>query len=114
MSNQKEIKNIVDRIVEGYRPEQVILFGSYARGEARKYSDIDLLVIKKTKKPRWERIRDIMNLLSRKRDQRDVGKYLGPIDVKIYTPRELKKEIELGDFFIEEVMEQGRVMYERR
>ncbi len=36
---------MVNRIVSGFHPEKVILFGSYARGEAGPDSDVDLAVI---------------------------------------------------------------------
>ena len=39
------ISEIVDRIVHGFHPEQVILFGSHARGSATPDSDVDLLVV---------------------------------------------------------------------
>lgn len=39
------IREMVDRIVRGFQPEQVILFGSYARGTETRDSDVDLLVV---------------------------------------------------------------------
>lgn len=36
---------MTDRIVRDFHPEQIILFGSHARGEAHRHSDIDLLVV---------------------------------------------------------------------
>ena len=42
---QEEIRKMVDRIVERFQPDKVILFGSHARGEANPDSDIDLLII---------------------------------------------------------------------
>ena len=44
---QGKIEQVVDSLM-GYEPEQIILFGSVARGEADEYSDIDLIVIKDT------------------------------------------------------------------
>jgi len=46
---EKKIKNITNQIVKRYKPEKVFLFGSFATGRAKKNSDVDLLVIKKTK-----------------------------------------------------------------
>src|SRR5437588_6376836 len=40
-----DIDRMVERIVRKFRPEQVILFGSHARGEAGPDSDVDLLVV---------------------------------------------------------------------
>ena len=43
--SQKLIREMVDRIVRQFEPEKVILFGSYATGQAGPDSDVDLLVI---------------------------------------------------------------------
>jgi len=45
MTKQQAINEMVNRIVSGFHPEKVILFGSYARGEAGPDSDVDLAVI---------------------------------------------------------------------
>lgn len=50
MDRQKEIKKITGQIVEKYKPEKIILFGSWAYGKPKENSDIDLMVIKKNKK----------------------------------------------------------------
>jgi predicted nucleotidyltransferase len=42
---QSEIKQYIQRLKKSVNPESVILFGSFARGEASEWSDIDLLVI---------------------------------------------------------------------
>ena len=53
----------VEKIVSEFQPEKIILFGSYAYGHPTPDSDVDLLVIWKTKKPRKERHRAISMLL---------------------------------------------------
>lgn len=108
--NQK-LKQILEDL-QPYKPEKVILFGSHAQGKADKHSDIDLLIVKKTNKPRWERIDDVIKLIYKK-EYLGTGKFPDSLDIKIYTPKELLREIDLGDFFIEEVMEQGKTIYER-
>ena len=45
MDSAAAISTMVDRIVEGFAPERIILFGSHARGNASRWSDIDLLVV---------------------------------------------------------------------
>ena len=45
------IPDILEKIVAGYAPQKVILFGSYAYGEPDEDSDIDLLIIKDTNEP---------------------------------------------------------------
>jgi predicted nucleotidyltransferase len=39
------IERMVQRIVKRFRPQQVILFGSHARGDAGPDSDVDLLIV---------------------------------------------------------------------
>lgn len=46
MIAQSKIREAVRVLVETAKPKQVILFGSYARGEANEHSDLDFLVIK--------------------------------------------------------------------
>jgi predicted nucleotidyltransferase len=48
MNHQREIKRIVKSLIP-YKPERIYLFGSFAYGRPKRDSDIDLLVIKKTK-----------------------------------------------------------------
>ena len=59
---KKQIKAIVQKL-KTYKPERVILFGSYAWGKPTKSSDLDLLIIKKTKKKRLRRAPEVYKLL---------------------------------------------------
>jgi hypothetical protein len=36
-----------------------------------------------------------------------------PMDILVRTPEEIQHRLEIGDYFIREVLEQGRVLYER-
>ena len=98
------VRTVVRQIVQGYAPQTVILFGSYARGEAREGSDIDLLIIKDTDKPPMARWMEVKRLV---RDRRR-GVSVSPL---VYTPRELEARLAIGDFFIHEVLEMGKVLY---
>lgn len=100
----EEAKIVVSKIVEGYKPEKIILFGSVARGETANDSDIDLLIIKKTDKKRPFRVKDVFAAI-RGIDRRYA---LDPI---VYTPEELKKRTSLGDYFIQKVLSEGKVLY---
>ncbi|MCK5123467.1 MAG: nucleotidyltransferase domain-containing protein [Candidatus Pacebacteria bacterium] len=62
----KRLPKIIDQIVEDikpYNPEKVILFGSASRNGMHKNSDIDLLIVKKTRKSMTERMRDVRKLV---------------------------------------------------
>jgi uncharacterized protein len=98
-----EINDKVRVIVENFQPEKVILFGSYANGTPGPTSDIDLLVIIDTEQSTWDLAVEISLAL----------KHSMPIDIIVRTPREIARRLECGDFFIKNVMETGKVLYER-
>ena len=114
MKHQKEIKKITDQIVKKYKPEKIILFGSYAWGKPTEDSDVDLFIVKETRKSMTERMRDVRKLVYRDEYYGDKKRFPGPMDIIVYTPAQLKKELELGDFFIEEIIKEGKTMYEQK
>jgi len=101
---KKEIARLVKVLVRRYQPEKIILFGSLAHGKATEESDIDLLIIKKTKEPRIYRRSKALRGIPRK----------APLDVLILTPEEVKFLEEKQSPFIREITTQGKILYERR
>jgi len=101
------LAGITKRIVEKCDPEKVILFGSYAYGTPHKDSDIDLFVIMKPKDTEETNHQRIMNV----RAAAKIG--LLPMDVIVRTPQEVETRLAMGDFFIEEIMDQGKVLFQR-
>ena len=101
---RKTILRMADKIVKEYRPEKIILFGSYAYGEARKDSDVDLLIIKNTDKRPIDRWIEVKRLL------RDISRTL-PVSPLVYTEKEIEERNAIKDFFIEEIFENGEVLY---
>jgi len=95
----------VRRIVRRLRPEKIILFGSYAYGQPTSDSDVDLLVVMKTRMMRRDRSWAVSSLLIPR---------LFPVDILVKTPTEIDRALAMGDFFIEEITTQGKVLYERR
>ena len=85
-----QIKKISQRIVEEYKPEKIILFGSYAWGEPTEDSDVDLFIVKKTRQGFVQR-----HLKARKAIGGEVA-----ADVLVRTPKEAQERLEIGDFFI--------------
>ncbi|MEA1936547.1 MAG: nucleotidyltransferase domain-containing protein [Patescibacteria group bacterium] len=100
---QKELDKLSKQIIKKYQPEKIILFGSLAEGNLRKGSDIDLLVIKKSDKDYWERAEEIAEII-------DIDV---PCDVLNITPKELKNRLAVNDFFIGDIINKGKVVYER-
>lgn len=99
-----EIEKIVRKIVEGYSPERIILFGSYAYGKPDSESDIDLLIIKKTSRPFIDRLAQVRKILT------DPNRSV-PLEPIVLTPEELNARLSIGDQFIEEIVTRGEVLY---
>lgn len=95
---------VVQRLVDEYDPERVILFGSRASGRTQQDSDIDLMVVKDTTRRPIDRRIEVGRLLADR---------LMPLDVVVYTPRELWTLYRAGSPFIQDVLEHGRVLYMR-
>ncbi len=95
----------VRRIVCALRPHKIILFGSYAYGAPTPDSDVDLLVVMDTAASARERHLPVCRLL-RPRPF--------PVDILVRTPQEIEQALDKGDFFIEEIVTQGKVLYERK
>jgi predicted nucleotidyltransferase len=99
------IGQIIDIIVSKVSPDKVILFGSYARGDYRKDSDIDILIVKKNLKNE----REITNIL-----------YMEFLDKKIRIPIDLiaidyDKYNKLNDdigYIYKTIKREGKVLYE--
>jgi len=100
------LNGIVNKIVEGYKPDKIILFGSYAYGTPTEDSDIDLFIIKDDNRKRVDRFCEVRKI------SRDVtGVSIMPI---VFTNEELEKRLKLEDDFILEIVNRGRVVYERK
>jgi predicted nucleotidyltransferase len=100
---KEEIKKIIDQIKDKYKPKKIILFGSFAWGKPNKNSDIDLLIIKDTKKDYYQRIPEVRSLLH------NIDR---AFDILVMTQKEVAKRLKLGDFFIEDILKKGKVIYE--
>lgn len=94
----------VEKLVNELDPEKIILFGSYAYGNPTPDSDVDLLIILDTNKTRKERVIAVSLLLYPR---------LFPVDILVKTPQEIENELRQGNFFLQEVIKNGRILYER-
>ena len=96
------LNEIVRKIVENFKVEKIILFGSYAWGKPREWSDIDLLVILESKlHPRQRRIK-IKDVC-----QPDFI----PMDILAMTSEELQSRLDKKDWFYKKILKQGNVLY---
>lgn len=100
---QGEIKKIVQQIVERYKPEKIFLFGSFASGQPKENSDVDLLVIKKTKKRFGARLFEVAQFIKSK---------MGT-DILVYTPKEWREGLRRNYYFFKEIENKGKLVYEK-
>jgi len=99
---QKAIDQVVKQIVEKFKPQKIILFGSYARGNPRPESDVDLLVVMETP-------------LKESKQSLEIRRYLDVLfglDLIVHTPKHLKERVDMGDWFLRDVLSEGKILYE--
>jgi uncharacterized protein len=96
--------NLVLDSIRAYAPDRIYVFGSWARGEEDDLSDLDLVLIKETKAPFLDRLHEVARLLP---------KEVGGVDILVYTSEEFRRMQAQGNAFIETVLDEGRLIYER-
>ena len=101
---QRELKRWLPLLVENLRPEKIILFGSLAEERVHEWSDIDLVIVQRTDLPFLRRAREALLLL-----KPQVG-----VDLLIYTPGEFAQLSKDRRFVREEILDKGKVIYERQ
>jgi len=103
---KKIILGMIEKIKKEYKPEKIILFGSYAYGNPTIHSDIDMMIIKRTKKRRIHRCVDVRRIVY------DPNRGI-PFSPLVFTPGEIQQRVSLGDQFIREILQKGKVLYEK-
>ncbi len=99
---EKEIESITAQIIQKYKPDRIILFGSAASGNPTSDSDADFLIIKEdTPYYGAERIRELSRLITR-----DIA-----VDFLVYRRDEFEKRIKMGDPFLKTIIKEGKVLY---
>lgn len=101
---QATIQEMVRRIVEQFHPDQVILFGSYARGTAGPDSDVDLLVVMPVEGSINDKRLEIRIALH------DIGVAK---DIALVTPEQVVKYKDVVGTIIHPACHEGKVLYER-
>src|SRR3989344_7638987 len=91
----KDVNKIITQIKKGYKPEKIILFGSFAYGKPKENSDIDLLIIKKTKERPIRRILEIAEII-----KSSMG-----TDILVYNPKEWSEALREENYFAKEISE---------
>ena len=101
-SRRAQIRQLCARIAREFKPEKIILFGSHAYGQPTPESDLDLMVVMQFEGDPLEQAVTMLNRLN----------MLIPIDLLVRTPEQIQQRLEMGDSFIRDIIEQGKVMYE--
>ncbi len=92
------------RILSHENTEKVFVYGSLVSGKIHPWSDIDLVIIKKTKQPFLKRLQKMRQLL----------KPIVGTDILVYTPEEFEHLKQERPFVREEILEKSKVVYERK
>ena len=102
---RRDLERLLRKLIAGYAPRQVYLFGSHAYGEPDEHSDLDLLIVKETNQTPFERRVEVRRIVQ------DI-KRRTPIQPLVITPQELHRRIQMGDPFLIEIVEQGELLYD--
>lgn len=98
------VRTMVERIVERFRPLRIVLFGSRARGEAGRWSDVDLLVV-------------LPNGTDKRQAAVEILRALGDLpackDIVVTTPEEIERRGQLVGTVLRPALREGKVLYER-
>jgi predicted nucleotidyltransferase len=94
----------VKKLVNAFKPQKVILFGSFARGEMKEGSTLDFMIIANTKLSFFNRIKKALLACTGGSP---------PIEPLIYTPEEIELLLNQGEGFMEDAMEEGIVLYKK-
>lgn len=97
---------ITKQIVKHFNPVKIILFGSHGRGEANKYSDMDIMVVLDKVTDKWQHMADIRGVLNDIDVQSD-------IDILVSTPEDMERYKDDTGYIFFYVIRDGVVLYER-
>lgn len=102
----KLIKYIVNKIVREVQPERIILFGSYARGDFNKGSDLDLFIV-------VEDSRESNRVIRRKVDELLWGRRF-PVDLVVRKKKEIEWNFKAKNPFYNDIFLEGKVLYDKK
>lgn len=102
---KQDLTRLLNKLITGYTPQQVILFGSFAYGKPDQHSDLDLLIVKETNQSPFQRRVEVGRIVQ---DQ----SRMTPIQPLVITPQELKEQLQKGNPFLIEILQKGEVLYD--
>ncbi len=103
MIDEQEIRRVAVRMGSAVGAERVILFGSYARGDATEDSDVDLMIVAESELPRFKRSRGLYTL---------IRPHPFAMDLVVYTPEEVERGKRSDFSFVSGVLREGKTLYD--
>jgi predicted nucleotidyltransferase len=100
----RTIRALANHIAEKFAPEEIILFGSHAYGKPEPWSDVDLLVVMESPKGEAETSLEIYKSLPR---------ITFSLDIVVRSRKDIERRKKLGDWFLIDITEKGKILYER-
>jgi len=102
IKKKAKVESVIRQLEKNYKPEFILIFGSYSKGNVHKDSDLDLIIVKETnKRPLWRRVE------ARKSFETDL-----PVDIIVYSPNEFA-ELKTKSLFLKKVLKEGKVVFNR-
>lgn len=103
MVTMRQIRRYARDVARTFRPERVILFGSYADGHATDSSDVDLLVVMEHDNRDVDQAITIRQAIDRE----------FPLDLVVRTPAEVRRRLRQEDTFLSAIWHTGKTLYDR-
>ena len=97
------IRRFARQIAEQFHPQKIVLFGSYAYGTPHNESDVDLLVVMPAS--------DVVNMAVR---ISLAIEHPFSLDLIVRTPKQIELGLKDNDWFLREIMEKGKALYETK
>lgn len=102
MISMRSIREFSRQIAAEFHPERIVLFGSYASGRPTPDSDVDLLVVMPFE---GKSVNKSVEMRVRLRPK-------FPLDLLVRTPQAVQQRLEMGDTFMQDILNDGKVLYE--
>jgi predicted nucleotidyltransferase len=102
---RRQIRRLSEAVAREFRPDKIVLFGSYAYGQPRPDSDVDLLVVMPFAGSPFRQASLVLGHIIQA-----VG--VLPLDILVRTAEQVQERLNMGDDFMREIAERGQLLYE--
>ena len=102
VTTRHQITRFARDLAKEFHPQKIVLFGSYAYGQPGTSSDVDLLVVMPLDG----------NPVDKSVEMRLKLRPRFPLDLLVRSPRMIRKRLAMGDGFVRDILDRGKVLYE--